>query len=156
MPRSQTFHGLMYRDLGHLETKVESSMSQDGLDFWPNNSALDEIFSRISNHHQIDSGQDLSFEGSNIFYCQLEVGFWSVWKKSQISAWSCDPLILGKMGKFIIWQKMPMFRGLNYQIIVYLQKCLTPLTKDFDPDFFDDVMILWKIFVLGAAMSLRS
>ena len=34
----------IHRNLEHLETKVESGTSQDGLAPWPNNSALDENF----------------------------------------------------------------------------------------------------------------
>ena len=33
-----------HRELEHLETKVESGTSQEGLAPWPNNSALDEKF----------------------------------------------------------------------------------------------------------------
>ena len=50
------------KDIEHLETKVESGTTQEGLVSWPNNSALDEIFSNIILSSK-NSGQDLSFEG---------------------------------------------------------------------------------------------
>ena len=90
-----------------------------------------------------NSGQDLSFEWSNIFVGSLKVGFWAIWKKKSDFAWSCDPIILSKMGEFAIWQKMTMFRELKNQLLVFLQKCLTTQMKDLDLNFSKTWLNFW-------------
>ena len=57
-------------------------------------------------------GYDLSFEGSNIFVGKLEVSFWALWKeKNPFFPWSCDPLILSKMGEICNLTKNDHVRG---------------------------------------------
>ena len=59
----------MHRDLEHLETKVKSGSSQEGLASWPNNSALDENFLKHhTNHYQKISGKIFLLRGKNFCF----------------------------------------------------------------------------------------
>ena len=132
-------HECNHRDLEHLETKVESGTSQEGLLSCPNNSALDENF--LKYHHIIKKFRSSAFIWGVKHFCRnTRSWFFSSLNMGIFCQIANSPILLNISGSQDQAKNWPFFRQLKTQL-PYPKTNVWPLKKSSWPEFCDDSLI---------------